>query len=577
MLDNQTPEQLTDIKYEKSRKLKKRLGAVITASVILAVIIINIIFGIFAYKRLWYVDLTLPKYAEMQSLYTASEQFEGLIASDVITSIDRINADREQKGLEKLKVDIIFCSDPDILDENEHTRLVHYTARTLRKEFPEHFNIEYTDVKKNPSSVQKYKITSASTINPTDVIFSFGTEFGVHTLNSFFTVDEDVGEVWAYNGEKKFTATILSLTRTDSPVCALTTNHGEGLFDRDGDKITVKEKYSSFIKIIEGAGYRVELLDLERDAIPENCRMMICFAPTKDFYAFGNSGSTGISEIDKLDKYIDDANAFFYICDRQTPTLTNLEEYLDEWGISPMRATNEAGIDENYEIYDNISCTDKDGNILIGKYASAGLGASITTDLRALPYPPVVAFGSSCALTPSESYRKVFVNSKSDGSGEDGVIYSYYKNGISRTMYDVFLSGENSFATASNSTKYASDIEQFRLFTLTEEAKQVQDTYYSITNLRSFVIGASSTEFFSNEYLDSAAFGNSDVLLSTFRYTSEKNIPVSLDFKAFYEYEINDVMYQTVKPSRIMAYLCFIPPLVFLCVCVIIRIRRKHL
>ena len=92
-----------------------------------------------------------------------------------------------------------------------------------------------------------------------------------------------------------------------------------------------QERNSAFIDVIEGAGYEVIFIDLEREEIPKDCRMIICFAPTRDFYAYGSLGELGVSEIEKLDRYLDAAHSFFYVCDRDTPKLPALEEYLYEW------------------------------------------------------------------------------------------------------------------------------------------------------------------------------------------------------------------------------------------------------
>ncbi len=567
-----------DLELEALKSNKKRGRAIaILACVLVAVLLINVVVSLFLYKKVVYIDLTRPKYAEMGGFYTFSDSLKSVMDESVIPSIDAINAERVSKGLEKIKVEIIFCADADVLEADEQTKMIHHTARQLESKYPKHIQLKHVDVTKNPASVQDYKVTSSTTIYPTDVIVSFGTEFIVHGKVSFYTLDEDTGEVWAYNGEKKFAASILSLTRADSPVCVLTTNHGEGLFDYSGNSPRVKDEYSTFMDIIVAAGYEIQLIDLEHDEIPAECRMMICFAPTSDFKAFGSIGESGVSEIQKLDKYLDDAKSFFYICDTSTPSLPNLEEYLSEWGIKPARITNSAGLDQNYSLYDDQNSANSDGSLLIGKYATSGYGSTITADLRAGSYPPAVAFGSSTAIHPSDSYRKTPVILDKN-TLDKTYIYSYYNNGISRTMYNIFTANETAYAKIGGEVyEHSSNSNLFSIFTLTEEVNQVQEDSFTLANLSSYVLGLSSTEFLKNEFLGSKSYGNADVLLATLRATSTETVPVNVEFKAFYNAEINDTVFANTNTTATTVVLCAIPATLCLIVGAVVCIKRKFL
>ena len=560
---------------EKSNS-KRRIRKLICASVLVAVLLLNILVGAIIYSRVAYIDLTEAKYDDMTGFYTFSDSLESVMDTEVIPSIEKINSDRAKEGLDPLSVNITFCQDADIIEGDEYSRLVHHTARQIAAKYSDAVKISYVNVEKHPSKVQKYKVTSATTIYPTDVIVEFGTEFNVHGQSSFYTLDSDTGEIWAYNGEKKFASTILSLTRADSPICALTTNHGETLFEDKNGVLTVREEYSTFIDVIRAAGYKILPLNLETDEIPESCRMMVCFAPTKDFKAFGSLGATGVSEIARLDEYLDDAKSFFYVCDASTPRLDNLEEYLSEWGIAPTRVTASSGIEENYKLFDNESSANADGSLIIGKYETAGYGASLTTDLRAGGYPPAVAFGSATAISPSEAYTKSFVLHNDDGSSKS-TIYTYYNNGVSRTMYDVFTTYSSAYAEIGGALyTHASDNNLFRLLTLTEEVNQVQEDSFTLANLSSYVVSLSSTEFFKNEFLNSSAYGNADVLLATLRATSSETVPVNINFKAFYSAEIESNTYAKAKIGVTTLVLCLCPVLIFSVAGVVVCVRRKY-
>lgn len=572
-MNNQTDQEL-----EKSETGKKRgLSVVILVCVLVAVLLLNVAVSLLLYKKVAYIDLTRPKYSETGGFYTFSDGLKAAMDESVIPSVDRINDEREASGLERLKIEIIFCDDADKLNADEQTKMIQHTARQLANKYSKHIELRYVNVEKNPSAVQSYRVTSATTIYPTDVIVSFGTEFIVHGKASFYTVDEDTGEVWAYNGEKKLASSILSLTRADSPICALTTNHGESLFDYSDGTPRVRDEYSTFIDIIAAAGYEVKLIDLEKDAIPDECRMMICFAPTTDFKAFGNLGESGVSEIEKLDKYLDSSKTFFYICDPSTPELSNLEEYLSEWGIKPARAQTSAGITQNYCLFDSENAANSDGSLMIGRYATAGYGSTITSDLRAGAYPPAVAFGSSTAILYSDSYTKNSVILDQD-TLEKTYIYSYYNNGVSRTMYDVFTSNTSAYAKVGGEVhSHADETNLFSLFTLTEETRQVQEDSFNMANLSSYVLGLSSTEFLKNEFLESGAYGNADVLLAALRATSTETVPVNLEFKVFYDAEIDDLLFTATKTTPTVVMLCVIPVTLCIIVGAVVCIKRKFL
>lgn len=574
-MNNQTEQSF---ELEGSKAVKKRgLAIVILVCVLVAVLLLNVAVSLIIYKKVAYIDLTRPKYSEMGGFYTFSDGLKITMDESVIPSVNRINDERRASGLDGLKIEIIFCDDADKLNADEQTKMIQHTARQLQSKYSNHIELKYVNVTKNPAAVQNYKVTSATTIYPTDVIISFGTEFIVHGKASFYTVDTDTGEVWAYNGEKRFAASILSLTRADSPVCVLTTNHGESLFDYSGNTPKVKDEYSTFMDVITAAGYEVQLIDLEKDEIPDECRMIICFSPASDFKAFGSLGESGISEIEKLDKYLDDSKSFFYICDPSTPKLPNLEEYLSEWGIKPARVENAAGLSQNYTLFDSESSANSDGSLMIGKYATEGYGASITADLRAGSYPPAVAFGSSTAILCSDSYTKTSVLLDQQ-TLKKTYIYSYYNNGISRTMYDVFTTHNTAYAkTGGEVYEHASDTNLFSLFTLTEETKQVQEDSFHMANLSSYVLGLSSTEFLKNEFLESKAYGNADVLMAALRATSTENVPVNIDFKAFYDAKIEDTLFAFTKTTPIVVALCAIPTALCFIVGAVVCIKRKFL
>ena len=560
--------------YQK--KSAKRL-TMISALVVAAVIILNILASILGDMRLWYIDLTQNRYqSQIYTMYTLSDECADMIGEEAIPMVEGINAQKVAAGEDPIKVNIVFCADKDLIENNTMMRYISYTARALAKEYPDAIDVKYLNITKNPSSVQKYKTTSAATIYTSDVIVEFGTEYLVQGVNSFYYTETGESSPWAYNGEKKLAAMILAVTRAEAPICCLTTNHGESMFDASG---AVKEEYSTFMKLIRGAGYDPQLINLETDEIPADCRMMISFNPSEDFKAFGNLGENNTSEIEKLDKYLDGSNAFFYICDESAPVLTNLEEYLEEWGVSVARVEDKTGNKNNYAIEDTVNCTDSGtGRIVVGNYSTEGLGASLTLDMRSRSYPPKVVFGNSTAIAPAGNYNKTYVPADEETGTPAYSYYYYYKNGISRNMFEIF----NTYSTASARVdgeiyEIATEYNLFKLMTVTQEGRLVQDGNFSSVNQASYVIALASTDFLTNDVLESTAYGNTDVILSVLRNTGSVALPADIELKAFYIYDMEDnKAYTQAKPDLWFKCLVLIPVITIFVVGGVVIIKRKY-
>ena len=554
-----------------------KIKTIIAVILLCAIILLNLFAAIIGDGRLWYLDLTRGKYKSQEAaFYTLSDECRSLILSDAIPMVKAVNAERKQNGEDTIRVKVVFCTDKDYIEEDDMMRYVSFTARALAKEFPDEIEVEYINTVKNPSAVQKYKTTSAASIYPSDVIVEFGSEYLVQSINSFYYTDEAATEPWAYNGEKRLSAMILALTRAESPICCITTNHGETLFDANGN---VKAEYSTFINVIEGAGYIVQFLDLEKEDIPENCRMMITFNPTIDFRAFGDLGEGGVSEIEKLDKYLDAANAFFYVCDRGTPVLDNLEEYLEEWGVTVTRVADNADSFDSYFVKDAINCIDSgEGDMIVGDYATEGLGALMTEDMRRAAYPAKVVFGNSTSISPAPNYYKIFVAADAESGTEAFNYYHYYKNGVSRSMLDVFTTHETAYAkVADEQYEIATEHNRFKLMTVTQESRQVQEDNFTTINRASYVISLASTDFLKNELLESKAYGNTDVITSVLRTTGNEVVPTDIDLKAFYNYNVTDSFaYRAVKPDVWSVWLMATPAALALIVGVVVNIRRRY-
>lgn len=455
-----------------------------------------------------------------------------------------------------VKVNIIFCDERDALMESSAQRYVLETAEDIAREFPEIVEVKYVNIWTNPGAVQKYKTSTLSNIYSTNVIIESGTEFRVYTLNSFFVFnDTDESEPWSYNGEKKFASGILAVIKAESPVACVTVNHGETFTDYE------------LLYLLQDAGYVIQLIDLAKQDIPEDCRLMVVCNPTSDFLV--KDGISDVSEIAKLNTWLDEFNSLMVFMSPDSPVLPNFEEYLEEWGVKFDRHTDEDGATYPYMIKDDTQSLTADGMTVVGEYTTKGLGSSLHSDMRSVSVPAKVIFKNSMSISYADNYVKT--DSETE-EGEYEFTYGYYySNGISRSIYDVFTSSANAVALANGEqVKSATNLEPFKLMTITRETQMVsnQDADYS------YVIACASTDFVSADMLQSIVYGNSELLISTLRAVGRETIVVDLAHKPFDKTEIESMT--TAQANQYTVILTVVPALTVLVLGVFVVVRRKY-
>ena len=556
------------------KSTRRALGVAITVTVIAVVLAVNVLFSFIADRFMWQVDETTNKYTSRPgvSMYTPTENFLSVIRDYAIPMVRELNAARATNGEDPLTINIKFCSERDKVYGADKLRMIQYSALALQKEFPDEVKVEYLNIEKNPSQVQKYKATSSSNIYAHQIIFEFGTEYRVCSYDYFFLKNDSTSnEHWAYNGEQKIASLILALTRADSPIAAFITNHGEAV-----------EECESLRNLVHRAGFDVVTIDLSKDEIPADCRLLICYDPQTDFLGMGNAAFAEgeQSEIDRLDEFLDQAYSFMLFVDADTPELPVLEEYMEEWGITVRRAENAEGDLDNLLIREPDSKLDKDGHTPIAEYATTGGGAFITEDMRKVAYPAKVVFPNAVAIGMSDSYKKTHVvPTDTNGVTEAYTYGAYYRNGVTRFLQDVFTTTKDASAEAfGKQYEVATELNRFSLMTLSLESRTVMETNYLSTQEPSYVAVFGSTEFASDTILDSAAYGNTDVLTATLSHMGREIMPADLEFKAFKIYTVDSEAYTVNVSSMITTtvLMTLLPITVCVAVGTVIAIKRKY-
>lgn len=557
------------MKMKSINTKKLRYGgvtALLTALIIAAVIVGNVIFSALAQKFLWYADLT------PELLFTLSEECVDLIANgddsfadsaaSPIEMVDRYRAEKRAQDPnfkdEDLMINVIFCDDPDVWESSALQKYVYETAKQLQEKFPEYINIINHDIIWNPSAVSKYD--GATT---TSVIIECGTEYRVRSVKDFYTWDsEDTNTPWAYNGEKIFAAGILAVTRSETPIACLTVNHGEQW----------NESNAQLLITLETAGYQVQALDLATDEIPADCRLLVVMDPQTDFRVA--DGVSQVDEIEKLDAFLDGTNSMMVFMGSDSP-LAQFESYLEEWGIVFDRK-QEGNTYYPYMITDpSQSYYGNGGYTIEANYVTEGMGGKITQALRAgATVAPSIVFQNAMSISYSDQYQMTHYTDENDaGVSYDYGVYSV--DGVSRSIYDVFVTSENAVAMAGGSqAEKATAINPLKLMTVSMEDRTTQENNYATLTEASYVIACGSPEFANTTVINNNAYGNNSFLEYALRAIGQEPVPVGLEFKVFGDYTMDTVT--TAEATQYTVVLTVVPAVLAIVVGTVVIIRRKN-
>lgn len=574
----------------------------ITAGVIVAVILLNVLVTALCTQNLWQIDLSPASKYNVYSSNSVKQKdaFMYTLMDETVSYLDHIfqsAAQNAQEG-ESVEVDIIFCADPDLLMDSDTLRYVYYTALQMQKAFPGAIKVSHRDVWNNPSSVDAYRSTSYSNIYQTNVIVASGSEFRISSVQDFFRYDDTTNEIAAYNGQQELVQQILAVTRADAPICALTVNHGEPFAGLNLAERATWSEYKEFMNVIEGAGYEIRFLDLETEEIPENCRLIITYDPQSDFVSSFESGGLTTSETRKLDRYLDQAYSYMVFVDADTPALPNMEEYLSMWGISFARYSGKDAAGErvsgNYRVSDPANAIDGTGLSFVAQYGKGSLGKSVLTDVSTAAVTPKIIFGNAMPIRYSSSYRTVYTVAT-----EKNEAYSfgnYEGNGWARAIYDIFTAGTTDAMAQAYAVQNGEHLKDaggydivgsdiYKVMTISAETRfEDEGTGQNNTSVNNstFVCAVGSTDFAKDALLGSKAYGNTDVLLSVLRMIGEEIDAMDLWMIAMYEDAIStdhylDATTGDIAPSLITAtvVLVALPALCALGFGGVILIRRK--
>lgn len=504
--------------FRNRRSRYATVSAVLTLLVIAAVVLTNSLFGSLAGRYEWYSYMTAEANYDVTSVcYTLLDK---VLASD---SADQRDA----------TVRLLFCDTEKAWVEDATQSYLYHTAKSLDERY-ENVVVEFHDIKLDPDSVKPYAIDSetgeAIVLEESGVMIVCDDYHRFYALEEFFAfTDRASGTVWGYSGERTLAAGILHAVNRKPQTACLTSNHGEIFYDYE------------LIYLLDAAGYKlVTSFDLAMDEIPEDCTLIISANPNSDL-----DFSEGIEEDKKLDAFLQkDGTSFVVLLANGTPKLSNLESYLQSWGVRSMYFHDSAsGKDYRYTIQDLGNSLTSDGYTISGELSDVAYVQSAFAGLDGS-----VIFKNATALTNATDFIP-----NANGTYTKG----------NRTLYSVYETADSASLWANGVARNGNNA---MLMTLTEQKNE--------TGGSSFVSVFSSVEFAEKGQLQTAVYSNPDVLQRLFKTVGQTYTTEGLKLKPFSSTEISTIT--TAQMLKWTIALTVIPAGVVTALAIVILVRRRR-
>lgn len=398
---NLTPEQETveqeSVKKEKTKKQSKAkpiknsalfkrgsYSLVITVAVIVGVIIFNSIVGLLNSRFLLEYDMS------SQKKYSMSEE-----NIDYVKSVDD-------------KIEIIFCADKQqyyteymayyaeyyhsVMEDDTSSSYYQQTVMLVEKyaEYNDNISVKFIDTQDTAFTEITAKYPS-ETINYGDIIVSCtkngNTRYKMVRYTDIYNLTADtqyasygyyIYYVDGNNIETALTSAIAYVVSAQTQKVAILTGHSS------------KDYTSEYQKLLKNNNYEIEVIDSKVvTSISSDFDAVVIPGPVSDF--------TG-DEIEVLSMFLDNGGALdkglIFFADTSAPYLTNLYDYLSQWGIF---------VDEGVAFETNSGNYISGDPLTFGSYASAEdeIVSSVNFCLTSNNVPMTTLFETNGSMTAS--------------------------------------------------------------------------------------------------------------------------------------------------------------------------------
>ncbi len=514
-----------------------------TAAVILLVIVANIAFTALASRFMWYADMT------NENLYEVSD------AS--ITAVQSTPS----------RYEILFCNEKDTFESAE-SGLGGYVMECAKQyERASNVSIRYLDPNnpdtEDPNAVAYYSIDGGRTKpSITSVIVAaYASDapegarpisYRILSVKSFFNSDSETGEIFAFDGEYKFTVTMLGLTG-EKPTVYFTDGHGEN----NGESTVLYQ-------LFEDAGYEVRVIDLATQSLPSDVDygdiVLVINDPQKDFGSFGalrdpqNPEAAG-DEVTKLDTFLSRGGNLLLFADPVRYTLPKLQEVLEVRGIG-------------FETAGYVTDT---ANSLSGAAAGQTLVAQYPNNENNVSHSLVQSIASLKTIVPNAVALKTVGSNVEKIEGSDD-----YQNSLSGELSNISPILKSSSSATVNGVAKEYDL---MMMVLTPRHKTGVSDMASEAEKDSLMLVCGSPDAVSDMYLGSTAYANRDLLYGLLLSVSSQNgslelVPSDISMKTLSD----ETLTITTAQANVWTAVCVAVLPIAAAVCgIVVYVRRKHL
>ncbi len=295
----------------KKRRMKiGALALISTIVVIAAVIAVN-----------YFVDYIADRYV-LEIDMTKESEYE--ISDETVQLLDT---------LEEPITITVLCDETDYSNDSDLRRLPKVLQRY---EQLSHGNVtvKYINAVNNPGIFSQYD--QLGDLSSGDIIVESAKRYKSmspydlleyqSSSSSSSSSSSDTKYLTGLRAEQRLTSAILYVTANKVPKAAYTIGHQES------------EDHETFDTLLTSANYDVTNVSLMQEGqVPDDVDLLIISQPQGDFTS---------EEIDALDAFMENGGKMIVTFASNTPKLSNLEEYFEEWGVSY----------ESKMVYDNERC-----------------------------------------------------------------------------------------------------------------------------------------------------------------------------------------------------------------------------
>lgn len=511
--------------FLKSKRFKYGSMSVVFTCVFVALIIaLNALLSVLNVTANLSVDLSPEKFCEISedSIAILNDAFKDLPAGSGIT--------------------VSFCMARDKYDNNDYFRYVRDIAENYSQLYPDRIRVQYLDLMRNPSAVDKYKNETGTNVTAANVIIQGEYHYRILALEAFYVTNEE-NQLYAFQGELKFTSAFLQCSIKEPQNIAFTVGHGESITDG----MLLKDIYRD-------AGYSVTDVDLSREDIPESTRILIIYNPTNDFIGYSAADPGATTEIDKISEYVNEYNNLIVFVNASTPELPNLQEYLYEyWGM-------------NYKPFHKIYDPE---NSLLGSAGYEILGKNSTDDKNTYAYQ---IFQTAVENTGMKLVFNNAVELYSDASaGKGGIsvedVLSTYST--AHSQYSTTKEGDDGKTT----TVTEDVVGTYPLMIMSRYNNYKNDELHYNTQIYQYVLLVASTDFGSDDYL-AKTYGNRSIMSLAGRLVANQRVTPDIRYKKILS---DPIELDAGTATAWMIVLSVLAPLALIIAGVLVFVRRRHL